>query len=202
MDAKEMVRNGEPVPFMVLAKQQLASDGQYGQRWVGNIVGNLSRRYALQITDPLQNQLTVFAQYVAVELCEMLSNKFAIDVKTKLPNDIFIQSKKIGDLFLEVLRSDSGITSAVLRIGINMLHTPKIDNSPYPISCLQEFVGVKLNFDDVLTDIIHALIEIVEGFETINPGNLSEKWRSFDCMYGKNLTLEWQNSQIFSNQRN
>ncbi|MDR2432207.1 MAG: biotin--[acetyl-CoA-carboxylase] ligase [Puniceicoccales bacterium] len=199
MDTKEMVRNGEPVPFMVLAKQQLASYGQYGRRWVGNIVGNLYLSYALKITNPLQNHLTIFTQYVAVELCEMLSNKFFIDVKTKWPNDILIQSKKIGGLLLEVIRSDSGITSAVLGIGINMLETPKIDNSPYPISCLQESVSVKLNFDDVLIDIIHALIEIVERFEMINPGNFYEKWRSFDCMYGKNVTLERQNSQIFSN---
>ncbi|MDR2603061.1 MAG: biotin--[acetyl-CoA-carboxylase] ligase [Puniceicoccales bacterium] len=190
MDAKEMVRNGRPVPFIVLAKQQLASYGQYGRRWVGNIVGNLYLSHALKITDTLQNHLTIFVQYVAVELCEMLSNKFSIDVKTKYPNDILIQSKKIGGLLLEVIRNDSSIISAVLGIGINILDTPKIDNAPYPISCLQESINVKLNFDDVLIDIIHALIEIVEGFETINPENFYKKRISFDCTYGKNIPLE------------
>lgn len=195
VDAKEMVKNGKLVPFIVLAKQQLASYGQHGRRWVGNIVGNLYLSYALKITDPLQNHLTIFAQYVAVELCEILSNKFFIDVKIKWPNDILIQSKKIGGLLLEVTRNDNNIISAVLGVGINILDTPKIDNTPYPISCLQESIDVKLNFDDVLVDIIHALIEIVERFETINPGNFCEKWRLFDCMYGKNIILERQNSR-------
>jgi BirA family biotin operon repressor/biotin-[acetyl-CoA-carboxylase] ligase len=195
VDAKEMVKNEQPVSFIVLAAQQSASYGQYGRRWVGNVIGNLYLSYALKITNPLQNHSTIFAQYVAVELCEMLSNKFSVDLKTKWPNDILIQSRKIGGLLLEVTRSDSSIVSAVLGIGINILNTPKIDNNPYPISCLQESVSVKLNFDDVLVDIIHALIEIVEGFGTINPGNFCEKWRSFDCMYGKNVVLESQNSQ-------
>ncbi|MDR0742016.1 MAG: biotin--[acetyl-CoA-carboxylase] ligase [Puniceicoccales bacterium] len=194
-DAKEMVRNGQPVPFIVLAEQQLASYGQYGRRWVGNIVGNLYLSYALKITNPLQNHLTIFAQYVAVKLCEMLSNRFSIDVKIKWPNDILIQSKKIGGLLLEVIRRDNSIISAILGIGINILDTPKIDNAPYQISCLQESINVKLDFDDVLIDIVHALIEIVEGFETINLGSFCEKWRSFDCIYGKNIILERQNSQ-------
>ncbi|MDR1457415.1 MAG: biotin--[acetyl-CoA-carboxylase] ligase [Puniceicoccales bacterium] len=171
MDAKEMVKNGQQVPFMVLAKQQLASYGQYGRRWVGNIVGNLYLSYALKVADTLQNHPTIFVRYVAIKLCEMLSNKFSIDVKTRWPNDILINSKKIGGLLLEVIRSDNSITSAVLGIGINILDTPKIDDAPYPISCLQESANVKLNFDDVLIDIIHALIEIVEEFETVNPGN-------------------------------
>ncbi|MDR2628778.1 MAG: biotin--[acetyl-CoA-carboxylase] ligase [Puniceicoccales bacterium] len=196
VDAKEMVRDGAPAPFMVLAAQQLASYGQYGRRWVGNVAGNLYLSYALKITDTLQNHLTIFAQYVAVKLCEMLSNEFSIDVKTKWPNDILIQWKKIGGLLLEVTRSDSSIISAVLGIGINILHTPKIDNGPYLISCLQESINARLNFDDVLIDVIRASIEIVEGFEAINPGNFCEKWRSFDCMYGKNVVLERQNSQI------
>jgi BirA family biotin operon repressor/biotin-[acetyl-CoA-carboxylase] ligase len=196
VDAKEMLKNGKQVPFMVLAKQQLASYGQYGRRWAGDVVGNLYLSYALKITDTLRNHLTIFAQYVAVELCEMLSNRFSIDVKTKWPNDILIQSKKIGGLLLEVGRSDNDVISAVLGIGINILGTPNIGNNSYQISCLQESINVKLNFDDVLIDIIHTLIEIVEGFDMTNSRNFCEKWKSFDCMYGKNIILESQNSQI------
>ncbi|MDR1891280.1 MAG: biotin--[acetyl-CoA-carboxylase] ligase [Puniceicoccales bacterium] len=196
VDAKEMLKNGKQPPFIVLAEQQLASYGQHGRRWIGNIVGNLYLSYALKITDTLRNHLTIFAQYVATELCEMLSNTFSIDVKIKWPNDMLVQSKKIGGLLLEVVRNDHDIISAVLGIGINMLVTPKIDNSPYPVSCLQESVNVKLDFDDVSINLVRALIGIIERFETINPKDFCEKWRSFDCMYGKNITVEIQNSQI------
>ncbi|MDR2779297.1 MAG: biotin--[acetyl-CoA-carboxylase] ligase [Puniceicoccales bacterium] len=196
IDAKEMLKNGQCAPFIVLAKQQLASYGQHGRHWIGNIVGNLYLSYALEITATLQNHPTIFTQYVAIEFCDMLSNKFSIDVKIKWPNDVLIQSKKIGGLLLEVVRKEHSIISAVLGIGINILVTPRIDNNPYPISCLQEFTNIKLDFDDVSIDLIHALIGIIESFETINPRSFCEKWRSFDCMYGKNITVMIQNSLI------
>jgi BirA family biotin operon repressor/biotin-[acetyl-CoA-carboxylase] ligase len=178
VDAKEMLKNGKQPPFIVLAGQQLASYGQHGRRWIGNIVGDLYLSCALKITDNLRNHPTIFAQYVATELCEMLSNIFPIDVKIKWPNDILVQSKKIGGLLLKVMRNDHDIISAVLGIGINMLFAPKIENSPYPVSCLQESAHVNLDFDDVLSNLVRALIGIIERFETINPKDLCEKWRS------------------------
>jgi hypothetical protein len=83
---------------------------------------------------------------------------------------------------LEVVQNDHEIISTVLEI--------RIDDSPDSVCCLQESINVKLDFDDVSINLVPALIDIIKRFEAINSKEFCEKWRSFDGMHAKNITLE------------
>jgi BirA family biotin operon repressor/biotin-[acetyl-CoA-carboxylase] ligase len=163
VDAREMLKAGAVPPFVTLAGSQLAGYGRRGTPWIGDAVGNLYMSWALKINDRLGAHSTVLPQYVATKICSTLKGEFSIDAKVKYPNDIFVESGKVGGLLLEVVRNSGGIAEAVLGIGVNVLVAPKLENQRYAASCLQDSCADKLEFAEVAIAIMRSVAEAIDG---------------------------------------
>jgi BirA family biotin operon repressor/biotin-[acetyl-CoA-carboxylase] ligase len=119
----------------------------------------------------------------------------------KWPNDIFVETKKVGGLLLEVARSGNNIVSTVLGIGMNILSTPRIENGVYGPTCLREESTLDLDFEDVVIKIIQTLVDRAEKFKMINAGDFCNKWKTFDSMYGKTIDAQMQERSIRGTER-
>jgi biotin-(acetyl-CoA carboxylase) ligase len=129
--------------------------------------------------DNFEKYSAVLPQCVATKICETLRAKISIAAKTKWPNDIFVESKKVGGLLLEVIRRGRRVVAAVLGLGINVSSAPQLKNSPYEAGCLQEFSDKKLEFEVIATAIIQATVSAVDSFFVKIESPSEENFKNF-----------------------
>jgi biotin-[acetyl-CoA-carboxylase] ligase BirA-like protein len=163
-DAIKMLKAGENPPFVVLARMQSAAYGKMGSHWVGNVVGNLYLSHALAKTQQLGRHPDLLVRHVATKICDVLGANFSINAWVKLPNDVFVASKKVGGLLLEIARNGDSVAAAVLGIGINVLVAPAIGNAGYLAACLQDFSADGLDFADVAIAVVESSLDAISSF--------------------------------------
>ncbi len=109
---------------------------------------------------------------VAVSLIRVLSENIA-DLSLKWPNDLLIDSEKVGGILCEKFDNCS-----VVGIGINLVNEPEISNSTNLISH-----GFEVDKSILLASFLYNFdkISALESKEVI------EEFTKFDCLIGKEI---------------
>ncbi len=112
--AKDFLMDGGNY-FIVLAREQTRGRGRKGNVWyspeggVWMSVGMNCQINAKDILTPLVHNL-----------CKRLSDVFGIPFEVKLPNDIFLNKRKVAGILMETSISEKQIISVIVGIGINV----------------------------------------------------------------------------------
>lgn len=156
--AKEMALTGAKAWTVVLAKQQGAGYGRKGNAWFSP-TGGLYFSVVLPKSniDDLQI-LTILAAFCAAKT---VKDNFGVEPMIKLPNDVFLNGKKICGILTEnVLGSE--IKSSVMGIGLNT----NIDDFPNElkdsITSLKVQIGKAIDNKAILEQIIGELQKVLK----------------------------------------
>jgi BirA family biotin operon repressor/biotin-[acetyl-CoA-carboxylase] ligase len=112
----ELIAQGAKPGSVVIATQQTAGRGQWGRQWLSPTGGlYLSVAIAPQLEVTNSYQLTLATAWgIASHL-----RKCGITVGIKWPNDLVLDSRKLGGILTETRVYQGHITQAVIGVGIN-----------------------------------------------------------------------------------
>jgi len=114
--AWELVNQGAEPGTVVIAREQTAGRGQWGREWVsptGGLYLSVAIKPQLKATDSYQLTLAT-AWGIAAEL-----RKAGVNVGIKWPNDLVLNSRKLGGILTETKVNQGQINQAVIGVGIN-----------------------------------------------------------------------------------
>jgi len=154
--AKELAAGGAKPWTVILAKKQSGGYGRKGQAWYSPAGGlYFSVIMPKSNIDDLQ-LITIFA---AVAVGQIIKNDFVLEPFIKLPNDVYINSKKVCGILTENV-IDSRIKLSVMGIGLNT----NIESFPSELInstvSLKQILGYEVDNKAILRQIIAELQKI------------------------------------------
>lgn len=137
--AFDIYRNEKMVPFSVVAKTQTNGRGRRGRKWISKS-GNLFATFVIEIEKKYLSFLP-FSVSLSVYNALRKFSVFSSQLSLKWPNDVLLNSQKIGGILLEIIdtRYDNNEQeNAVIAVGIGLNTHTAPTNTPYPTTSLQE----------------------------------------------------------------
>ena len=164
---------------VILSDQQLSGSGRRGKSWDSPIGG----LYCSLILKPQGKPIESYAQLafvVAVGIQKALHSLLpTLPLTLKWPNDILIDTKKVGGILIEIEGQD-----VVIGMGIN------IDSHPADAAHLNEYFYTPLTTEDVLKPVLKMVWDTYQewlenGFESIQT-----QWLKYAHQLGEILERE------------
>ncbi len=180
-----------------MAERQTEGRGRRGRQWVSpfghNIYFSLLLRFSMAPAE--LSGISLVAGLAVVRTLEQLGVK---GVGLKWPNDILHQGRKLAGLLLEVAGEQSGPSSVVIGIGLNVsLSSIEAENIEQPWVDLKSLAGGKsLSRNQIAAGLIGNLFDIMEQFESQGLTSLIDLWRSYDLYDGEAIQLQLGNRFI------
>jgi BirA family transcriptional regulator, biotin operon repressor / biotin---[acetyl-CoA-carboxylase] ligase len=115
----QMANGGAPEGIVVFAEHQSAGRGQHGNIWESaagkGLWFSVLLRPKVAISDPVQ-----LAQRTARIVATTIQREFYLSATVKLPNDIYIENRKVAGVLVEMRAQAKAPHLAVLGIGVNV----------------------------------------------------------------------------------
>ena len=120
----QRVVSSTPEGLVIFAERQNAGRGQRSNRWESAAEKGLWFSILLrpQISVAESAQLTTWA---AQTVAQTILTEFGLPVAIKLPNDVYVNGKKIAGVLVEMRAQKNASHLAILGIGINVHHRAK-----------------------------------------------------------------------------
>lgn len=143
---KQLIAEGQQLPFAVIADSQSSGHGQQGRTWhspEGN--GYLSLAVPADQLDIKASPLVPL--WVAAAVAVFLQKRLGIAPTLKWPNDILFGGRKLGGILCETSTSGGKLSHVIIGIGINIHHAPNLSDSEknngslvQPTTCLKDML--------------------------------------------------------------
>ncbi len=110
---------------VVRARHQTAGRGQFLRTWQSNPDENILVSFLLKtIRDPLTVKQI---EAMVMDACVSFFSQFGLNADIKLPNDIYIQGKKVAGMLIETKRQADVFDYVIVGIGVNINQTSFLD---------------------------------------------------------------------------
>ncbi len=153
-EAHRLAERGAPDGTAVVAEEQSAGRGSRGRQWVspaGGLWVSVLRRPAAGSAAPL-----VLSLSAGLAVAEALESAGVQGVGIKWPNDLMIESVKVGGILCELRWQGGEVAWAVIGVGINVTNDP-----PAPVGgagSLKDFTDWSgLGVEDLVGPVVQAL---------------------------------------------
>lgn len=153
IENKELI-NGE----LIFSETQTGAYGTHGRVWHNEKSGDISFSFAIQTDTNIDN-----LDGMTIEIAEIFKDIFKsyeIDIQIKLPNDLYLNGKKMGGILCQTKLVGKTVKYLVIGIGINinkMIFSEEIKD--IATSVRKEFSNI--NLDNL--DIVAKFCNIFEG---------------------------------------
>jgi BirA family transcriptional regulator, biotin operon repressor / biotin---[acetyl-CoA-carboxylase] ligase len=119
----QMANDGAPEGLVVFAEHQSAGRGQRGNIWESaagkGLWFSVLLRPKVAISDPVQ-----LAQRAAKVVAATIESEFSLGASVRLPNDIYIENRKVAGVLVEMRAQLKAAHLATLGIGANVNQMP------------------------------------------------------------------------------
>jgi len=167
--------------LIVIAENQIAGRGRTGRNWMSE-PGNLLFSVLLK---PSVDYISVLQPMIAICVAKGISSATNVKVDLKWPNDLMIESNKIGGILLESSVRDNILEYVVAGIGLNLKLSEKPTNENYDISDLNTFSDNAVNRSELLKEILENLDSY---YSRINdPSPIFEEWKNLLGIVGSHI---------------
>lgn len=119
---KQRARAGAPEWSLVLADRQTAGRGRQGHSWASPS-GNLYLSVLLRPSLPA-SCWGVLPLAAGLAVCEA-ALELGVAAELKWPNDVLVEGRKLAGILVEAVSGATGMESAVVGIGVNVLTVPE-----------------------------------------------------------------------------
>lgn len=166
----------EKMPYVVIAHHQTQGHGKYGRRWFSER-GNFAATFVLDLYgDNVIQKLPMWLGLKIIECLLGITGK-RLNLKLKWPNDILLNTRKMGGILIE--RLEKGY---LIGIGLNLAHAPKNQDMPYAVGSLLEEETVVVSPEAMLMALIDRLSEAKSTLSQLELGTLRNAY--LDVLYG------------------
>ena len=173
-----------------LTESQTKGRGRNSKEWQSPKYENIYMSVSFSTNQDLKF-FSSFSLVTAISVQKALT-KHKFDTKIKWPNDIYINSKKVGGILIETVRKDKN-NIVVVGIGLNvfMKSNSKIDREW--TSLILENESMSIDRNKIISDIANELVIDKKTFEEKGFGVFSDKFNELNILKNKKVSLS--NSQ-------
>ncbi|MFN6516425.1 MAG: biotin--[acetyl-CoA-carboxylase] ligase [Nostoc sp. CreGUA01] len=114
----EMVNQGANSGTVVIATSQTAGRGQWGRQWISPI-GGLYLSLAISLDQKIEATDSYQLTFASAWGIASQMRQHNVDVEIKWPNDLVLNSRKLGGILTETKVNKGQITQAIIGVGIN-----------------------------------------------------------------------------------
>lgn len=189
--AMELAEKGWTEGTVVVADTQSSGRGRSGRAWYSP--KGVSLYFTVILRPPIKVMyapfITLMASIASVTAIRKLT---AAEAAIKWPNDILVNSKKLGGILTETKARGEHINAAVLGIGLNV----NLDVSVLPIelkhtaTSLSFETGMQFSRFWLLDKILHILETWYKILLSQNYSYLIQSWKSLNITLGRQVRVE------------
>jgi BirA family biotin operon repressor/biotin-[acetyl-CoA-carboxylase] ligase len=106
----------------------------------------------------------------------------------KWPNDIQINSQKIGGILIDVAAEAHGHCKVIIGLGINVnMKNEQLDNIDQPWTSLEHILNRQLDRNIICVEVIKSLLQGLEIFSNKGLTSFLSEWKKYDLLEGKKV---------------
>jgi BirA family biotin operon repressor/biotin-[acetyl-CoA-carboxylase] ligase len=129
----------------------------------------------------------------ALAIADSVESEWAVDVKIKWPNDLYIAGEKCGGILLETvsLPGDSSHqrTAVIVGVGINVASHPSYQSIDRPTTALQVHVDSPVSLSRIALLVMTAIVEICRLETTEVRRRLALYWPRRDLLLNRPVSV-------------
>jgi BirA family biotin operon repressor/biotin-[acetyl-CoA-carboxylase] ligase len=190
-EAERRLAAGEPMPQVIIAREQTQGRGRLGRVWYSPPGGNLYVSFAFRPQlEP--SRLQDFTLWMGLNVCELVRNFCRISPSLKWPNDLLIDGRKAGGMLTEARIDADQVRELVFGLGLNVngrASALPADLRRNVIS-LAEATGAALDLNRLAAALIGR---ISSAYAQFVDGSYREKhadlWQRYDILRGQAVTV-------------
>ncbi|MFW6241106.1 MAG: biotin--[acetyl-CoA-carboxylase] ligase, partial [Thermodesulfobacteriota bacterium] len=179
--ARDMARAGRPHFTVVVAGRQAQGRGRLRRPWHSEAGGLYFTVVVRPDVPPLLAGRINFA--ASLTLCRLLRDRFDVDARTKWPNDILVDDRKICGLLSEMEAEDDRVAFVNVGIGLN------VNNAPGPVEpsavSLRELRGEPVSVRELLSAFLDAFEERAARLDD----SVVAAWKELTMTLGRNVRV-------------
>ncbi len=190
-EAERRLAAGDPVPLVILAREQTQGRGRRGRVWHSPPNGNL---YATFVFRPRLEpaRLQDFTLWMGLNLCELVANFTKLTPGLKWPNDLHLDGRKAGGLLTEARVDADQVRDLVFGVGLNV-NGRSADLPPglqRTAISLADAVGAPLDLNRLAAALISRVLSAYAAFEDgSHRADFAGLWHRFDVLRGQPVTV-------------
>ena len=171
---------------VAIAKHQTAGRGRRGQKWQSSSSSSICLSISHTFAGKPEN-LASIALAIGVSIAAALRNRGAVNVALKWPNDLMIDDAKLGGILAEVHSSQTGATTVVVGIGLNIDLTRNPQTfaglaRDRAVGDLSKCFGSGPTYEDIAILLIDSMHHAFTDFESRGFSVFFANWQSFDWL--------------------
>ena len=184
--AKESAENGCPEGTVVITESQTASYGRFKRNWVspkGGIWFSVVLRPKIA-TDKVPQ----IALIMSIAAARTLRKLYDVDVMIKWPNDLYIGSRKLAGMLVEMSAEIGGLNWVVAGIGLNANNALPAEFSASAIT-LKEVLTRQVDRNTLIFEILANLSQIYYDYTKYGFARFRNEYNSLSMLNSKVISV-------------
>ena len=173
---------------IVIADEQTQGRGRLNRKWFTPKGSALAFSLILRPSAPLRPHLSRTVGLAALSIADSCLN-LGLAPRIKWPNDILLNGRKTAGILVESVWSGEAVDSLVIGMGINVYKdsVPPADMLQFPATSLEEMLGSAFKREDVLFNVLSALIH---WRERMGSDELIHAWEEMLAFRGEQVEVK------------
>jgi len=185
--AKEILKEKS----LIVTEQQKKGRGRSGRYWKSEKYKDILCSVVLSPGIPYY-YLPVFNIMGSLSVAIALNELYKIKAKTKWPNDVLVNGKKISGVLVEFVAEFDLIDKLILGIGVDVNSQPKFKNS----TSLSVLIGYKVDRVKLLSQIIQELEKLYLLVESRKFEKIQKTWIKYSFDYRQKIKIVQENQRL------
>lgn len=181
---------------VLVAEAQTAGRGRRGNSWFSPFGANLYFSMYWQLEQGIQAAMGL-SLVIGIAVAEVLEQQFALPVKLKWPNDIYLHDKKLAGILIELAGQSHAQCDLVIGLGLN-LNMPQ--NSEQQITQawtdLQQHLAAPADRNKLVALLQQQIMLHLHSFELSGFRSFSAAFNQRDQFFGKMVCLSSGDKQF------
>lgn len=163
-----------------VAEYQYSGRGRRGRQWVSPFGGNIYFSMFWRLEQGPESVMGL-SLVIGTAIAEVLKQMGVEDIRVKWPNDLYLHSKKLAGILVELTGKMGDAVQLVMGVGINILMpiTAQKESINQDWTTLQE-AGITIDRNKLTAELFSALKRDMMQFEKEGLTAFIDRWRQLD----------------------
>ena len=184
---------------VVVAAMQTQGRGRRGKTWVSPASGNLYASIGWRWPSG-QSAIGTLSLTVGCAIAEALESDFGVSAQLKWPNDLMINSAKLGGILIDVIPDSCGLVS-IIGVGLNIAMASHmatdVDQAWTDLHSSAPSAGSTMpDTQKVAGSVIGAVVDALEQFGDTGFEPWRVRWQRRDMLLGRELQIKAECSWV------
>jgi BirA family biotin operon repressor/biotin-[acetyl-CoA-carboxylase] ligase len=195
--AKEFLSSEKPCHrLIIIAEEQTKGVGRLDRKWASP-KGGIWMSSIFQQNIPLE-LIRGFSIRVGLLLAKEFSEKLALDMNVKWPNDLILNNKKIGGILTELSSTSENLNHLIVGIGfnVNIQITEFPENLRESATSISNEIGHNISMEKIKNIIIETQHNLFSELENKQLTDLTPIWKDWSFTFEKEIQINFEEEKI------